>query len=184
MQEIIEYAEWFMKREGELFTQDELPFDRQEVVRVVNDSVDPVQQIQVDGVKYIGVIKYAEHSGWYEYTRWDDVRGEVNVGVCAQCVKEAEKVAEVSRTVGDDTETARRKFEQHYEREHDVVPEDIETGAILLSGTAIAGNTAIHPGMDGAGSGVDADFVKGGEALQTGSFYSFTEPSSSTIQFQ
>jgi len=38
-------ANWFHEREGELFTIDETPFSRDEIVGVVNDSVDPVQQV-------------------------------------------------------------------------------------------------------------------------------------------
>jgi len=168
-------ANWFHDREGELFTVDETPFTREEIVQVVNDSVDPVQQVMVDGDKYIGVISYDEHDGWYEYTRWDDAAGEVNMGVCAKCVAEASSVDEVSRTIGDNTDIAKEKFENHYLDEHTVKPDEIETGATLLSGTTINSNEAIHPGMDGTGSGVDADFVKGNEALQTGSFFSFSE---------
>lgn len=166
-------ANWFHERDGELFTVDETPFTRDEIVQVVNDSVDPIQQVMVEGEKYVGVIQYDEHDGWYEYTRWDDSVGEVTMGVCAKCVEDAEYVDEVSRTVGDSTDVAREKFEHHYEEDHEVCPDEVNTGATLLSGTTINGNEAIHPGMDGHGSGVDADFVLGNEALQTGSFYSF-----------
>jgi len=170
-------ANWFHDREGELFTADETPFTREEIVQVINDSIDPVQQVMVEGEKYIGVISYEEHNGWYEYTRWDDAAGEVNMGVCAKCVEEAEYVDEVSRTLGDSTDIAQEKFENHYSDDHTVKPDEIETGATLLSGTTINSNEAIHPGMDGSGSGVDADFVKGNEPLQTGSFFSFSESS-------
>ena len=163
-----EIANWFHERVGELFTESETPFDRDEVVDLTNDSVDPIQQVQVDGEKYIGVISYEEHDGWYEYTRYDDSAGEVNIGVCAKCVKEAETVAEVARTLGDDSDVAESKMKQHYRDEHSESPDEIQTGATLLSGTSINGNEAIHPGMDGSGSGVDADLVRGGEPVEEG----------------
>jgi len=177
-----EVANWFHDREGELFTVDETPFTRDELVQVVDDSVDPVQQVLVDGEKYVGVIQFEEHDGWYEYTRWSDSAGEVRIGVCARCVQQAETPAEVSRTIGDSTEIAQEKFENHYEESHESRPDEVNTGATLLSGTTINGNTAIHPGMDGHGSGVDADFVLGNEALETGSFYSFSETTAGEIQ--
>lgn len=156
-----EVSKWFHEREGELFSTDEHPFDREEIVPVINDSVDPVQQVNIDSGRYMGVIEYTEHSGWYEYIRWDDISGEVTIGVCAQCVKEADNVSEVTFTIGEDTSVSEKKIENHYRTSHGVVPEDIETGATLLDGTTINGNEAIHTGMDGSGSGVDADFVRG-----------------------
>jgi len=172
-----EIANWFHKREGELFTEEETPFARQEIVTLTNDSVDPVQQIEADGERYYGVIAYNEHDGWYEYTRWDDTIGELSVGVCAACIKQWDSADEVARTLGDETDTARRKFARHYDEAHAVDQGSVKvaTGATLLSGTTINGNEAIHIGMDGAGSGVDADFVQGNEALNTGVGLSFEE---------
>lgn len=163
-----EIADWFHEREGELFTVDDTPFSRDEIVRVVDDSVDPVQQVIVDGEKYIGVIEYEEHDGWYEYTRWDDAIGEINMGVCANCVQEADSVGEVSKTIGDSSDTASEKFVRHYRDEHSESPDEIETGATLVSGTTINSNTAIHLGNDGSGSNVDADFVRGNNAIEEG----------------
>jgi hypothetical protein len=166
-----EAREWFHMRKGELFLPEEIPFERKILVKLINDSVDPVQQVIVDSKRYIGVVDYEEHNGWYEYIRWDGSAGKVKIGVCAQCVQKAGKVAEVTRTVGDTTEEAREKFKEHYSKEHTRKPDEIETGATLLSGTTIAGNEAIHVGMDGSGSGVDTDLVLGSEALETASFY-------------
>ena len=67
-----EIATWFHDNVGELFTEEETPFSRKDIVQLVNDSVDPVQQIKADGERYYGVLSYGEHDGWYEYTRWDD----------------------------------------------------------------------------------------------------------------
>jgi len=50
---------------------------------------------------------------------------------------------------------------QHYEQAHDSVPEDVETGATLASGTTIGGNSAFHQGNDGSGSGLTADTLRG-----------------------
>lgn len=158
-------AEWFHERQGELFKVDEIPYTREEIVSIINDSVDPVQQVIVDNERYYGVIEYREQEGWYEYTRWDDCAGEVNIGVCAKCVVEETSVSKVTRTVGDDTDTARKKFEYHYKREHNKLPSNIETGASLLSGTTIDGNETIHLGMDGSDSNVDADVIRGGVAV-------------------
>ncbi|MFB6207987.1 MAG: hypothetical protein ABEJ69_01415, partial [Candidatus Nanohaloarchaea archaeon] len=115
-------ADWFHERAGELFTIEETPFDREQLVYLTNDSVDPIQQVVVSGTRYYGVIAYAEHDGWYEYTRWDDHHGEVNVGVCAKCVETAESVGEVAHTLGDPTDVAREKIEQHYAEAHSVRP--------------------------------------------------------------
>lgn len=171
-------ANWFHEREGELFTKQETPFSRDEIVNVVNDSVDPVQQVATDGERYYGIIEYNEHTGWYEYTRYDDALGKVSMGVCAKCVQQSESTNEVSRTIGDDIDIAQKKFENHYSDEHTVKPDEIETGATLLSGTTINGNEVIHLGMDGSGSGVDADKILGytpSSILMLGQFYKFTE---------
>jgi hypothetical protein len=50
---------------------------------------------------------------------------------------------------------------EHYEKVHETIPEDVETGATLASGTTIGGNTAFHQGNDGNGSGLVADTVRG-----------------------
>lgn len=154
-------SDWFHEREGELFTENQIPFTRKEIVQVINDSIDPIQQVLVNGEKYIGVISFEEHNGWYEYTRWDDKAGEVSVGVCAKCVKKSEYTNEVSRTIDESTSISEEKFVKHYSDEHTVKPDEIETGATLLSGTTINSNEVIHPGMDGSGSTVDAERIKG-----------------------
>jgi sugar lactone lactonase YvrE len=181
-----EIANWFHEREGELFTEEETPFDREELVSLTNDSVDPVQQIELNGDKYIGVISYDEHDGWYEYTRWDDSVGRVNIGVCAACVNEAEMVSEVAFTLDDETDVAREKISQHYDEEHTAIPEDVETGAALLDGTTINTHEAIHIGMDGHNSGVDADTITGNtptNMVRTGQKYRYTGPSAVMSQF-
>jgi len=183
MTEIREVANWFHEREGEMFEPEDHPFEREDVVEVLDDSVDPVQQIAVDGERFVGVVSYEEHDGWYEYTRWDDAEGKVNIGVCAACVKQANSVENVARTVGDDTETAKEKFDSHYSDGHRDRPADVETGATLLGGTTISGNQAIHLGNDGPGSGVDADTVRGEQALQKLDFREKSEPTNFLSSF-
>jgi hypothetical protein len=41
-----------------------------------------------------------------------------------------------------------KAIHQHYESSHDTTPENVETGASLLSGTTISGNSAIHTGNE------------------------------------
>jgi len=180
-------ANWFHEREGELFTIDETPFSRDELVAVVNDSVDPVQQVVAGEDRYYGVIGYQEMIGWYEYTRYDDAIGQVRIGVCAKCVQQARSADEVARTIGESTDTARKKFEKHYSAEHNESPSEIQTGATLLSGTTINGNEAIHVGMDGSGSGVDADTISGdtpSSMLELGEGFTFTAGSQGIILSQ
>jgi len=185
MTDIREIANWFHEREGELFTEDKTPFNREEIVQVINDSVDPVQQVQVDGERYYGVISYEEHDGWYEYTRWDDAAGEVNMGVCAKCVQEVSSADAVARTIGDDTDTSQEKFQQHYDESHSVRPNEVKTGATLLSGTTINSNEAIHLGNDGAGSGIDADLVRGsGSPVKKGQTVAGSKSGPGTVQSQ
>lgn len=182
-----EIANFFHDNEGELFTEDDIPFNREDIVQLVNDSVDPVQQVQLKGKRYYGVIDYNKNNGWYEYTRWDDIVGEVAVGVCAQCIKECNAADQVARTLGDKTSTAQQKFAQHYSNDHFVNQSSVEvvTGATLLSGTTINGNEVLHVGMDGNDSGIDAEFVQGqsGEVIERGVLYTFEEDSNGNIIF-
>jgi len=171
-------AEFFHDHEGELFERyeavDELvadsdipSSDERMLHRVVgnlsSDRVDPVQNVVRDSNKYVGVLDYAEHDYWYEYTEVHDVHGRMNVGVCAKCVKEADNDAQVARGCGT-TEELSERIRDHYKEEHSEPPESVETGATLVSGTSIAGNTAIHSGNDGLGSGLDADTFRGDES--------------------
>lgn len=184
-------AEFFHNHEGELFERyeavDELVTDdsisssdermlHRVVGNLASDRVDPVQNVVRDDAKYVGVLDYAEHDYWYEYTEVNDVHGRMNVGVCAQCVKEADSDAEVARGCGTTEELADR-IEQHYSEEHNESPSEIETGATLVSGTTISGNTAIHTGNDGQGSGLDADQFRGIDGsglINSGTSYSET----------
>jgi len=168
-------AEFFHEHEGELFEKyealeelaqaDSVPSEDERLLgRVMGnlaaDRVDPVQSIVRDSDKYIGVVEYAEHDYWYEYVEVDDVHGRMNVGVCAKCVSEASSDANVAKGVGT-TEELSERIEAHYSAEHNASVEEVSTGATLVSGTTIAGNSAIHSGNDGVGSGLDADTYRG-----------------------
>lgn len=191
-------AEFFHDHEGELFERYEAvealvaddsisSSDERILHRVVgnlaSDRVDPVQNVVRDDAKYVGVLDYAEHDYWYEYTEVNDVHGRMNVGVCAQCVQEANNDAQVARGCGT-TEELSERIRDHYEEEHSEEPESIETGATLVSGTTIAGNTVIHSGNDGQGSGLDADTFRNTEAtglVRTGVNYSIIESGGNII---
>jgi len=176
-------ADWFHDREGEMFTRDEATekvadeFDidddiARDVIRdLVSDTVDPIVQVPTHGKKYVGVIEYHEFDGAYGYVGYDDVLGQHNVVVCAQCVHEANIDEDATRAAGNDGSfSPDASFEdlldavhRHYEESHDEEPSEVKTGANLLSGTTIAGNTAFHAGNDGSGSGLDADSLEGNE---------------------
>jgi len=189
-------AEWFHEREGKLFTRqeavdllvDELSANDERllnrvVANLATDRVDPVQNVVTDDGKYVGVLDYGEHSFWYEYVEVDDVHGRMNVGVCAQCVSEASSDAEVARGCGTTEELAER-IADHYSDEHSESPDSVETGATLVSGTTIAGNSAINSANDGVGSGLDADTFRGSETIVLqNTLYSITE-SGGQVKFQ
>jgi len=188
-------AEFFHEHEGTLYERyeaiDELQNspdipsdDRRTLGRVIGnlaaDRVDPVQNIVRQGEKYVGVVSYSEHDYWYEYVEVDDVHGRVNVGVCAKCVSEASSDASVAKGVGTTEELADR-IESHYSEKHDTGVSEVNTGATLVSGTTIAGNSAIHTGNDGVGSGLDADSYRGStNVLLEGEAYTETRIAAGT----
>jgi len=168
-------AEFFHDNEGTLFERyeavnkliesDEIDFGDERILHQVisnlaSDRVDPVQNIVNDSKKLIGVIEYTEHDYWYEYVGHDDINGRVNVGVCAQCVKEKTSDTNVAKGIGT-TEELSEKIHNHYKKNHTESPNTVSTGATLVSGTNVAGNKLIHTGNDGTGSGLDADKFRG-----------------------
>lgn len=172
-------AEFFHEHEGKLFERYEAidklvsspkinSTDKRILARVIgnlcDDRVDPVQNIVRESEKWVGVIEYSEHNYWYEYTEHNDVEGRINVGICAKCVKKANSDTEVAKGVGT-TEELSNRIKRHYKENHNGKIENVETGATLVSGTTIAGNTAIHTGNDGLGSGLSADTIQGKEAI-------------------
>lgn len=123
---------------------------------VIGDIVDPVQQIVVDGNRYVGAIKYIEFedSGAYGYIHFDDRLGKRKRVVCAKCVQEEtldENVVHATQGQGSSDIDATwdelvNKVKAHYNRSHDSQPEEIYPGASLVSGTTIGGNGAYHKG--------------------------------------
>lgn len=123
---------------------------------VIGDIVDPVQQIVVDGDRYVGAIEYIEFedSGAYGYIHFDDRLGKRKRVVCAKCVQEEtldENVVHATQGQGSSDIDATwdelvNKVKAHYNRSHDSQPEEIYPGASLVSGTTIGGNGAYHKG--------------------------------------
>ena len=187
---IRECANVFHDNEGELFTRAEATnllteevditesIAGEVITELVSDIVDPVVQIVDQGEKYIGVIEFREFDGAYGYIDYHDVRGDDKRVVCQQCVNEASFDTEVAHaTAGDPSGTVASGanydellavVHEHYEDSHNVVPEDVETGATLASGTTIGGNEAWHAGNDGSGSGLSADKISGFEIVKNG----------------
>lgn len=50
----------------------------------------------------------------------------------------------------------------------EIFDDEVTTGATLSNGTTVSGNTAFHLGNDGQGSGLDAEFVDGGDVAVSG----------------
>lgn len=161
-------ANWFHEHEGEMFERREAIDRLQEhldvreelaqrlVSNLVSDTVDPVVQATNDSGRFVGVVEYDEYDGVYTYLDYHDVFGKRKRAVCAQCVKQATVDTEVTHATENDPNgsfSGGASYEQlvtavhnHYEQEHNVVPQDVETGASLATNTTIGGNTAYHTG--------------------------------------
>ena len=173
---------WFDDRLGEMFPRNEavggvaelLDCDDRWAARViadlVDDVVDPVQQIRSNGEKYVGIIDFETFpdAGAYGYEAYDDVDGRRKRMVCAKCVQESTTAAEVTYaeagtgSIPDDAGYDRllNRITSHYANNHEDAPDGIEIGASLVAGTTVNSNTAWHAGNDGQGSGLDADTLK------------------------
>jgi len=167
---IRECANVFHDNEGELFTRteavellaEEVDIDatiaREVLAQLVGDTVDPIVQVVDGSEKYIGVIEFHEFDGAYGYINYDDQFGQGKRVVCQQCVNEATLDSEVTHATANDPmgsfadgaswDELLAGVHQHYAKAHDTVPEDVETGATLASGTTIGGNTAFHAGNE------------------------------------
>lgn len=179
-------SEWLHEHEGELFGREEgaealaedLEISEEDanivIGELVSDAVDPIVQVVHDGERVVGIIEFEEFNGAYGYVNYDDVYGEGKRVVCQQCVNESKTDKEVSHATENDPsgsfpgeatyDQLLSAIHEHYKEAHDVVPEEVETGATLASGTTIGGNTAWHKGNDGAGSNLDADTLDGTQA--------------------
>lgn len=169
-----EIVRWFIQEKhlGEMYQKENViqrlseytssPVDkaRNGLQSVIGDIVDPVQQIVVDGDRYVGAIEYIEFedSGAYGYIHFDDRLGKRKRVVCAKCVQEEtldENVVHATQGQGSSDIDATwdglvNKVKAHYNRSHDSQPEEIYPGASLVSGTTIGGNTAFHQGNEGS----------------------------------
>lgn len=165
-----EIVRWFIQEKhlGEMYQRENViqrlseytssPVDkaRNGLQSVIGDIVDPVQQIVVDGDRYVGAIEYIEFedSGAYGYIHFDDRLGKRKRVVCAKCVQEEtldENVVHATQGQGSSDIDATwdelvNKVKAHYNRSHDSQPEEIYPGASLVSGTTIGGNNAYHKG--------------------------------------
>lgn len=179
-------ANWFHEREGEMYERadvkdliadeldvgDEIAHDV--VSELVGDGVDPIVQASADGTKYVGVAEFEEFEGAYGYLDHHDAHGHRRRVICAQCVHNSTYDTQVTHaTAGDpdgsygpnaDYNDLLEGIHDHYDSQHDELPQTVETGASLVSGTTIGGNTAWHAGNDGGGSGLNADSVDGSHA--------------------
>lgn len=179
-------AEFFHSHEGEMFGRnaankqlaEALDIDEKTagavIGQLVSDKVDPVVQVASNNGRFIGVAEFHEFDGAYGYLEYDDAIGARRRVVCQKCVNDADFDKEVThateQSMNPESSTFKQdveyedlvdKIHQHYQRAHESVPTEIETGATLASGTTIGGNTAWHSGNDGNGSGLDADTVSG-----------------------
>lgn len=181
-------ADWFHENEGELFERDEaLTLLQQELdvdeetasavlAELAGDTVDPIVHIPSNGSKHYGVVEYEEFQGAYGYVDYDDVFGKRKRVVCAKCVEESTVDSDVAHaTAGDhsgqfadqpeaDYDELLDAVHSHYIESHGLLPEEVKTGASLVSGTTIGGNTSWHSGNDGSGSGLDADTLDGNQS--------------------
>lgn len=164
-------AEWFHDHEGEMFERNTVTEDigsaldltddivDDVITELVTDTVDPVAQARTNGTRYVGVVEYHEFDGAYGYIEYDDIKGQQHRVVCQQCVNEAHYDTEVThatenaaavdggvRNIDAGYDELLEKIHDHYEVAHDTVPEDVETGATLASGTTVGGNTVWHDG--------------------------------------
>jgi hypothetical protein len=164
----LEVFSWFSDNSGEMFSaskvveaiSEDFGWDshrvRKAITGLVDDSLDPVQQVVVNGNTHIGIIEYKEFQdfGGYGFIEYDDTLGQRKNLVCAKCVSEKEYASEPFRAVegygrhpeGCSYNHLLEHLEQHYDDSHSEKPSDIEVGASLVSGTTISSNTAIHGG--------------------------------------
>lgn len=98
------------------------------IAHLIEDHVDPVQQIATRAGRYVGVLSYQEHDEWwYSFTEFDSLTGEHERGVCGVCVAAAERDTEpfTRKTdprgqppVGGGRDDLARVMDRHYVLEH------------------------------------------------------------------
>ena len=174
----VDFIKWFLDEDniGELYPRVEVREELADkfnttpekadntISSLVGDVVDPVQQIDLEDGKFVGVIDYIvfENEGAYGYTHFSDRFGKRKRVVCAKCVEKQdadENVVHATQGEGSVPEDADwsqllDKVTSHYASSHTSAPKNIEPGAILLDGTTISGNTTFHAGNVVGGDGV------------------------------
>lgn len=106
-EQIRKAADWFHSHEEELFERTEAvdklaeshDFDTGDktsrqfcldlIISLVGDHVDPIQQVQKEDGKYVGVINYTESEGYYIFSEFNDVAGEYKRAVCGHCINDS-----------------------------------------------------------------------------------------------
>ena len=174
-------ANYFHDHEGELFPRDEAIDAVSEeyglntrlahdvIAELTGDVVDPVIQVEKDGEDYIGVVEYVEREGCYGYIDYHDTYGKRKRMVCAECVHKYTYDHQVAHATNKDPhgsfpegdasyDDLAAKVREHYETDHEgVTPDEVETGADLISSTTMGGSQAWHKGNHGKTSGLIAD---------------------------
>lgn len=166
-------SDWFHDRVGGLLpredAQDQLQDDldvepeiaHSLITELVGDLVDPVIQVNTTDGRFVGIVDFHEYEGAYGYTDYDDVDGRRPRVVCVRCVEQAERDNQVSHaTAGEGNMPGEASYQDlyaavmvHYDEQHDVEPDGVETGASLASGTTVNSNTAWHDGnVSGTGA--------------------------------
>jgi len=160
--------DFFIESEGTLFTHDEaidgLLNEHKEwdderalraIINLVDDTLDPVQQVVVDETRYVGVLGFEDFRdhGVYGFTEYDDVHGKRRVAVCYRCVETYEVASEPFRCIEGvgrhDEDCGYEPLLEHaaeHVEDHEQPATEYEVAASLVSGTTVAASTAFHQG--------------------------------------
>ena len=129
---------------------------------LVSDEVDPIVMVSDEEGRYVGIIDYQEFDYAYGYVDYHDKYGRGKKVICNECVNEVEEDMEVKFAASNDPtgsffeehnyDVLYEGVKDHLRKDHGItfgdnedVP-DPETGATLVSGTTVGGNTAWHDG--------------------------------------
>ena len=129
---------------------------------LVGDDVDPIVMISDEDTRYVGIVEYKEFEYAYGYVDYHDKYGRGKRVICSECVNEVEEDMEVKFAASNDPtgsffgehnyDVLYEGVKDHLRKDHGITfgnNEDVsdpETGATLVSGTTVGGNTAWHDG--------------------------------------
>lgn len=95
------------------------------ITHLVEDHVDPVQQIRNRDGQFVGILEFVEHDFWYEFKEYHDILGHYHRAVCGICVGQSERDSEpFTRHSGQhgsepyDRDDLRPTMERHYLLDH------------------------------------------------------------------